>query len=278
MLVLSQVAELEVSAASGLVALSDALWVVADDELFLASYAFDGRPLRHVPIWPGVLPEPHAARKRRKPDLEALTVLPDGRLLALGSGSTVARQRGALFDPLSLEVHALDLCGLYTELRAQIPELNIEGAAVVGQQLWLAQRGNGALGFNACIELDLAAVLNQLHAVGRVDADGLRAVHPLALGELQGVALTITDLAPHPEAGLVFTAAAEASADTYADGRCAGSVVGALSSHCQVRAIFPVQPTCKLEGIAVARGQLWLVSDPDDRSKRAGLYCAELPF
>ncbi|HEX7479379.1 MAG TPA: hypothetical protein VF331_16370 [Polyangiales bacterium] len=271
-----RVAELDVSAASGLVATPDALWVIADDELFLSAYSYDGRPLQRVALWPGELPAEHAERKRRKPDLEALTLLPDGRLLALGSGSTAARSRGALVEPRELRVQRLDLSALHAALRARIPELNLEGAAVVGERLWLAQRGNGVSHFNACIELDLESVLAQLDAAATLGAQGLRGIHPLALGELEGVALSLTDLAAHPDGGLLFTAAAEASADTYADGRCTGSVVGALSERGELRAILPVQASCKLEGIAVADRELWLVSDPDDRAKHAELFRAPL--
>ena len=45
----------------------------------------------------GDLPADFAERKRRKPDLEALVLLPgQGTLLALGSGSRAQRERGFL--------------------------------------------------------------------------------------------------------------------------------------------------------------------------------------
>lgn len=278
MLTLTQVAELDVSAASGLVALPDGLCVVADDELFLGVYGFDGKPQRRVPLRPGVLPEDHAERKRLKPDFESLTRLPDGRLLALGSGSTAGRAGGALIDPQSWQVRALDLSVLYQALRTPLPELNVEGAAVVDGCLWLAQRGNGPSRINACVVLELAALMPQLDAHARVQTPIPFTIHPLELGMLEGVALSVTDLAAHPAGGLVFCAAAEDSADTYADGHCAGSVVGALDAHGQLRTLLPVQPRCKLEGISIARERLWLVTDPDDRCQHATLFCTPLAF
>src|SRR3954468_11896091 len=153
MLTLHAIAELDISAASGLVALSDRLCTVADDELFLATYDFAGRPLARVPLFEGVLSEVHAERKAHKPDLEALAAVPDGRLLAFGSGSTPARMRGALVDPArAWNVRGIDLAPLYTALAADLPDLNIEGAMVHEDRLWLAQRGNGADGQNGCIE------------------------------------------------------------------------------------------------------------------------------
>jgi hypothetical protein len=280
MLNLTKIADLDVSAASGLVALEDGLYVVMDDEVFVACYGFDGQPRRRGRLFEGKLSEEAAARKREKPDLEALTALPDGRLLALGSGSTAARMRGALIEPAGgFSVRVIDLSPLYEALQTQLPELNIEGAAVHADRLWLAQRGNGAAGINACVELDLDAALASLEHDSAIAASPLLAVHSLALGEIAGVALGLTDLAAHPSAGLLFSAAAEAGGSTYEDGACAGSVVGLLSAACKVRASVGLTPNCKVEGIAVdARfpNTLWLVADPDDRGSQAPLFRAAL--
>ena len=85
MLALRQMAILDVAAASGLVQVGDHLIVAADDELGLAIYAAsDARPLGRVPLWPGVLPAEHAARKAAKPDVEALVVIEGAGVCALG--------------------------------------------------------------------------------------------------------------------------------------------------------------------------------------------------
>jgi hypothetical protein len=281
MLALRKIADLDISAASGLVALRDRLCAVADDELFLASYDFAGKPLSRVPLFTGELPEPHAERKAHKPDLEALAALPDGRLLAFGSGSTEQRMRGAAVDPLrSGSVRAIDLAPLYGALAAKLPELNIEGATVHADRLWLAQRGNGAAGINACVELDLAAALADIDRGVLSDA-ALRGVHAVSLGTLDGVPLGFTDLAAHPRAGLLFSAAAEGGGSTYEDGACTGSVIGALSPRGEVALARRVDQVCKLEGLAVAPAggeqlALFLVADPDDRARRAPLYRAAL--
>jgi hypothetical protein len=282
---LQHIADLDISAASGLVVLSDRLCVVADDELFLASYDFAGRPLARVPLFPGELPEEHRARKAQKPDLEALAALPDGRLIALGSGSTATRTRAALIDPQrAWGVTAIDLAPLYAELAARLPDLNIEGATIQAQRLWLAQRGNVAHGGNACIELDLPAALGDL-ARGTLSAQALRGVHPVELGALEGVPLGLTDLAAHPRGGLLFSAAAEGGASTYEDGACVGSVIGLLGARGEVLRVERVSAACKLEGLAPATPRsedrarwLFLVADPDDRSRRAPLYRAQLDF
>ena len=85
--------------------------------------------------------------KALKMDLEACITLPDGRLVALGSGSTPARERVVIVDP-SGDVRLFNAHGLYAALHARPDftgsELNIEGATVVGDALLLFQRGNGA--------------------------------------------------------------------------------------------------------------------------------------
>lgn len=287
MIALTRVAELDVSAASGLLVSSDALCVIADDELYLAVYDRAGVPLRRVPLLGGALPAEPALRKRAKPDLESLARLPDGRLLALGSGSTAARMRGVVVDPArAWAVREVALDALYVALARQLAELNIEGAVVHGEVLWLAQRGNGARGENALIALDLAQVMGALDAGASRAAfspRALLAVHPVSLGALQGVPLGLTDLTVHPALGLIWSAAAEASLSTYDDGRCLGSMVGLLSADGRVSRATAVQADfpCKIEGIAVHQDpgespRLWLVADPDDRSHPAPLFTAEI--
>ena len=281
MLALELIAELDISAASGLVALGRELCVVADDELFLARYDLAGRPLGKIPLFEGALTEEHAARKRAKPDLEALCGLPDGRLLALGSGSTPARERGAVIDVANAyRVELCSLAALYAELRARMPELNIEGAAVFGDAFFLAQRGNGA-GSAALIELDLERCMQALARERALPIAALRAIHAVALPPLDGVPLTLTDLAPHPR-GLLFTAAAEASANSYDDGPCAGSAIGIVSPAAELLAFELVTPRVKLEGITSTgavpdsdRLALRVVADPDDRVQRAPLFAVE---
>jgi hypothetical protein len=283
---LRKVADLSVSAASGLCARDDGLWAVADDERFIAHYSYAGAPLARHSVWPGELPEAHAERKRLKPDLEALTALDEKRLLALPSGSTDQRMLAACLTPApngAARVDVIDARPLYSALRRQLPELNIEGAAVHAGRLWLAQRGNGALAQNACIELDLQCVLASVAAAHVLDESSLRAIHALRLGDLDGVPLALTDLATHPEHGLLFCAAAEAGQSTYDDGHCTGSAIGGLEEGRRVSWLASVDVDCKLEGLACRREPdgtigLWLVADPDDRNQRAPLWHTCLPL
>src|SRR6185369_4597878 len=100
-----------------------------------ATYAAaDARPLGRIVLWPGDLPVEHAARKRAKPDVEALVVVEGAGVCALGSGSRPTRQRGACVTP-DRRVARFDLAPLHAALADAFggaDELNLEGAAVSG--------------------------------------------------------------------------------------------------------------------------------------------------
>jgi hypothetical protein len=270
---------LDCSAASGLVVDATRLWVVADDESDLFVYDRASlEPLGRIPLFAGRLPDDPKARKAVKADLEMLTRLPDGRLLALGSGSTDRRARGVVVD--GARVQPLDLTPLYAHLATRLPDLNLEGAAVVGHTLCLLQRGNGASGHNALVRLDLAGLLTALEAGRPLGPELMRSLVPVALGALDGVALGFTDACAHPRDPdtLVFTCAAEGGGSTYEDGHYAGSAVGVLDLNGHLHGpLVRLAGVDKIEGIHAelsddGRLALLLVADADDRGVRAPLY------
>ena len=243
------------AAASGLVRSGGRLVVAADDELSVATFAPDGTEGRWVGLGDEELPLDPAARKAAKPDVEALAVLGDGSVLALGSGSTPARERAWVLQPPALVAQRLDLSGLYAELRAAVADLNIEGAAWLDGALWLAQRGNGAAGADALVRVDLAA-------------RRVAAVVPVALGEAGGVPLTLSDLDPLPGGRLGFAASAEDVASTYLDGTVVAAAVGVLDAASgDVEALEELPEPLKVEGLC---GDL-LVADADDHRHPAPL-------
>jgi hypothetical protein len=285
-LALSLVARLELAAASGIRRRADRLYVIADDELVLGVYDLAGTATGHIQLLPGELPEEHAARKAAKPDFEALASLPDGSLLTFGSGSTAARRRAVhvAFDASGPRVRVFELDGLYAAFDRELPELNIEGATVLGDQLWLCSRGNSARRDDALIRLELAGVLRALANDRAPASNVLLSITRVALGDLEGSPLSLTDLTAMRDR-LVFTAAAEASANTYDDGKCTGSVVGQLPMSMagrgpQVPEILGWVPEIKLEGVCPASDAaderaLYLVADADDRGSRAPLFRVE---
>jgi hypothetical protein len=271
---LEALAQLRLSAASALVCSGAELLVLADDELVLQRYSHAGCYLGQQALLAGSLPADPAARKQQKPDFEMLCQLPDGRLLALGSGSTAERRRGVLWQAGSALL--IDLSGLYLALEARLTGLNLEGAVVQGERLVLAQRGNNAGSQNALISLDLACVLSQL-AGASLGPESVRNIAPIDLGALQGVPLSFTDLCLANDGRLLFSAAAEDTDSSYLDGACAGSVLGCLVDG-QVQALWPLAGQAKIEGLCMlADGSLRLVNDPDDRNAQSTLYRLVLP-
>lgn len=283
---------LHVSAASGLVAVGPWLYVVADDALHLAIFPREGTaPGRVVPLFPGELPLESQARKAAKPDLEALcrleafTGFPHGALLAVPSGSTAARNQGAVLalaadGTLSGEARAVDFTALYAQLTRELGPLNVEGAAVAGGRLRLLQRGNSDKGTDALVDLDHERVLRALEAGRALGADTVRTVKRWELGRAGTVRLSFTDASPLPDGRMVFTAAAEDTRDAYADGPVAGSAVGVLAPDGTPLFLDGVDAKVKLEGVSAwvegGRVRVLLVADADDPAVPAPLLEAVL--
>jgi hypothetical protein len=273
-----------IAAGSGLVRTGDFIYVIADDEREFGVFPADGDgPGRLARFLPGDLPLDPKERKRMKPDLEALALLP-GAVLALESGSKPWRRGGVLWQldthgALAGEPRRLDLGPVYDALDRDIPDLNIEGATVSGEHMLLFQRGNGPGAVNAVIALDLAAVRESL-ADGRIDAGAVTEVQRHDLGEVDGVRLCFSDATALHDGRVLFTAVAETGEDTYHDGQCVASGVGMLDAGGDVTAWDLLDPAYKVEGIeAHDHGDeivILLVADADDPTSPSCLLAAPL--
>lgn len=266
-------------AASALVRIDRHLYVVADDELHLGLFTLgDPGPGRLLRLFEGDLPVEKAARKAVKPDLEVLALLPamagcpEGALLALGSGSTPERQRGVLLGLAEgARPRQVDLAPLYRPLRQYFADLNIEGGFLLGDELLLLQRGNQGRAANAAVRYRWAELRDWLSGGGSAPAP--RAIQPLELGELAGVALGFTDGAALADGRWLFSAVAENTADSYNDGACLGAVIGLVGHDGRVRRLAELDGRWKVEGIALgeAGDDLLLVTDADDPATAASL-------
>jgi hypothetical protein len=283
------------SAASGLVRVAESFYIVADDELHLSKFPIDGdEPGTLLRMLPGELPSDPKARKRAKPDFEALTRLPPfgayahGALLALGSGSTAKRHRGVLL-PLRATgavdtngIRVLDLSVLHAAIAREVGTVNVEGAVATADRLALFQRGNKGRGVNAIVAFDLKAICA---SIGRGDAiadTGIADLHRYDLGGIGDVPFSFSDAAALPNGSIIFAAIAENTKDAYADGPCAGAALGIVDPSGELRTLTRIETYAKVEGIhAESDGdvaQLWLVTDADNAQIPATLYRAELPL
>ncbi len=298
------------SAASGLVRVQSGpdsrLYVVADDELHLGvlqdvpdgaakvapKAAASGHHVQLVRLFEGKLPKYKLKRKKEKPDLETLALLPAfagcpvGALLALGSGSRASRETGVLIsldaDGLVTErISHIDLSELYAPLRNRFVDLNIEGAFIASGELRLLQRGNKGNAASACISFDWNHVAAWL-AGQRKQAPAAKNIQVIDLGAVDGVPLSLTDGAPLAGGAWAFCAVAENTDDSFADGPCAASAVGVVNASGQVVVIKQLQGAPKVEGLAVLQSAadlvISLVTDADDPSVPSSLLRVRLDW
>jgi Family of unknown function (DUF6929) len=276
------------SAASGIVRRGDYAYVIGDDELDLAVFRLSSdEPGELRRAMAGELPDDPGERKREKPDLEALTALPPfegaphGGLLGLGSGSSPSRDRSFFWaldghGALTGEPRAIDFKPVYERLRAELGAINVEGAAVFGECLWLVHRGNEGDAPNAVAEFALTDLSASLAGDLIVDPEELAGVRAYELGELDGVPLCFSDATALFDRLVVFTASAESE-----DGAIRGSVVGTIDSEGEVRRLRTIDRRWKVEGVhaAVEAGVIdfVFVCDQDDPGQPSPLLSATMP-
>ncbi|KQS95553.1 hypothetical protein [Rhizobium sp. Leaf386] len=282
---------LHISAASGLVCVGTTMYVVADDELHLGVFSTtEPEPGDLIRLFDGALPNVKAERKRRKPDLEALALVPASRnfprgaLLAVGSGSRPNRCRGAL---LGLDANGavcgspreLDLSPILDPLKDTFDDLNIEGAVVFSDELRLFQRGNKRQADNAIIRYSLSRFLDALQSP-RADTIEPSSINRLDLGLIRGVPFCFTDAAALPNGDMVFCAVAEDSEDAYRDGPCIAAGIGIADNNGQLVSFQHLDRPYKVEGINARqdgdRLEILLVTDADDPGIPAGLFSTSI--
>jgi hypothetical protein len=282
---------LHLSAASGLVCVGSTIYVVADDELHLGVFFKNSPdPGRLVRLFEGVLPDKKAARKRMKPDLEALTLVPafenfpHGALLALGSGSRPNRGRVALValdrDGTVLgPPRELDMSPILRPLHEAFDELNIEGAVIIGDELRLFQRGNKGQANDAIISYSVWQVLAALQSA-KTDPIRPSAINRISLGYIAGVPFCFTDATALANGDMVFCAVAEDTENAYRDGPCIGAAIGIVSHDGQLLGMEQLDRPHKVEGISAHengdRLDILLVTDPDDAEISAVLLSASI--
>jgi hypothetical protein len=255
-----------VRAASGLIGWGDRLALIQDDALFFAfADPASGRcASAALPAVSGARTfDPERGNKRVKPDLESLVRIGD-RLVGLPSGSAPGRDRLALYPDLRW----FDAGALYAALAA-LPqfsggELNVEGARVQGDTLFLFNRGNGAApAVDASAAVPLAAFAAWLDGG---PAPEPRFVAAYALGAVAGVRLTLTDVTGAGPA--LFSAAAEDCPNAVDDGRVVGIAIGSLEDGGWAAVTEDGRATdAKIEGLAWLGERLFAVTDPDDPSR-----------
>lgn len=219
-----------VPSASGLEILDNTLYVIGDNSPWLFKMSPSYKVEDRKPIAPfeglqdGVIP------KDRKQDFEAMACAEnkDGReLLIFGSGSkSPERDRLVSVQLGKGEVTPYSLEQFYRKLKdsAQLgdEDLNIEGAVIKGDELFLFNRGE-----NLILKYRLKALRAYLD--GKQDSPEPE-VYLINLPEINGIKAGFSGAAiiPGREEAL-FTASVENTADWISDGEVLGSFVGLIS-------------------------------------------------
>lgn len=291
-----------VRAASSLAWINDRIALVQDDANFVALVQLEPLSVQSI-----ALPRGEAGlrqfddlrgNKKFKLDLEACAAMSgsDGPvLMALGSGSKKRRRRIAMIDQWDHEsprVQLTDATSLYERLETETAfagsDMNLEGAMIRNERLWLFGRGNGKarnglLPLNATCQLALNDLLQYLTSPEHTPPPEPNAVTQYALGFVGGIGLGFTDATPFGD-GTLYCATAEASKDATEDGLVAGSVLGVIDEHGAVRYAPLVDSTGalfveKVEGVLLSRtspNRAYLVIDPDDATRPSELCEVEL--
>jgi hypothetical protein len=257
-----------VRAASGLVHAGGRLVVIQDDAAFVATVAGDEVAAIALPRGAGGRRRFEVAlgNKYEKLDLESCVAV-EGALWAFGSGSTPVRERVVVVDD---RTRTIDAVPLYRRIRDQLGPINLEGAAVVGDELWLFHRGNTGPADHgpAVVRFGRAAVASWLHGLGALPA--VLGTTSFDLGAVGHARFGFTDAVAVGER-VFFVAAAEASPDAIADGLVLGTRLGVIAGD-GVRVAD--LGTFKAEGLAFDPGdsrRAWIVIDPDDVAAPAQL-------
>jgi len=280
-----------IAAASGLALLGETLYVVADDELYIAVFERMGEDQGLVtPLLEGHLPKDEDERQERKPDLESLTPLDPfdnfahGGLIALGSGSNEHRDHGAFAildnDGDVIETFAVDAAPLFRALRGRIPGMNLEGTAVIGDAFRILQRGDKEEATPAHIDLDLDGLRHALSKREPLQEHLVRDIRNHDLGLLRGVDLCFSDADTLPDGTILFSASAESTGEGV-DGRAVGSALGVMSADAEILRLEPIDVEVKVEGLAARPGdagiEAFMVTDQDDPKTPSDLWRVVLP-
>lgn len=269
-----------VRAASGLAVHSGRLVVVQDDASFFAIVANDGVSAVKLPRGKDGRRRFEVAlgNKYDKLDLESCVAI-DDELWAFGSGSLPVRDKICVVKWGVVRVR--DASPLYRRMREALDSsVNIEGAARVGDELWLFHRGNTGpddVG-PAVIRFDLAEMRAWIDAEAKLPV--LMKPEGYDLGAIDGQPLGFTDAIAIGDR-VLFLATAEATPNAVDDGRVIGSQLGVIdASGVRTANLTALDGAAvKAEGLALdpARPEhCWIALDPDDPERAAVLLDVEL--
>lgn len=261
-----------ISSASGLLYHNAALYLVSDNSHMLYEYHPESEKLEKTLIVNKEYLGPQEnIPKKDKPDYEAIALKGDSIYL-VGSGSGENRN---LIGHVNIKTKALlphiDATDLYLAMQtfSEIaPEdFNIEAAVNDGDTWYFLNRGNGPKAKNGIFTLN-----------GSMNDTAFQIVYnDIKLPKINGVQATFTD-ACLADGKLYFTAAAENTTSTYADGAVAGSLLGRMNlDKMKVEKTVVISDKNKFEGITLFKEdaktlEFLLCEDADNDTTESIVY------
>ncbi|MBK9211976.1 MAG: hypothetical protein IPO14_03200 [Saprospiraceae bacterium] len=254
---------------SGLQLIDKKLYLIGDNYNALYSLDISKKIGLEHPI-KALTERPRMEIKSEKKDLEALFKIND-YLLALGSGSTPRRQNAYLFEiknpNKNKEINfSLIYNAFLKEFGMDAADLNIEGGFMVGETLFLFNRGNGPKAQNGVFTLTCNLTFTEFK---------LLSFQPISLPKIDNIQATITDVCYH-NSRVYITAACEDTIDTYLDGVNKGSFWAELDPNTwKTSRIIKINDTLKVEGLTYVGTShedmfFWICVDNDDESSKEG--------
>jgi hypothetical protein len=253
----------EINSASSLINIEGRIFTCCDDQysLYELIKISNENPkwIKHHWSDAPVLPtEPHE-RKKLKPDFEALLgpipvpiveETPDNKkIILIPSGSKSNRTLALEFNLESNSFRPLDMSSFFQNLGKQVQLINLEGAEIFGDNYLFLNRG----------------IQNELSSIVKVNSLSLKIeeIFKIDFGSLDGVHLHGSELCLF-DGAIYILAVAEASSNSYDDGKIIGSSLQKFSLDTfQIQDQWKFNLPVKLEGLCRWQNKWLMTTDPD---------------
>lgn len=238
----------KINSASSLITCDKRIFVCCDDQYGLYEW-HDNHWSHHKWKDAPELPKGHAARKKLKPDFEALLGPLENNLLIVPSGSKPNRQQALMFDLDSHVFYPVELNDFFESLAQKVKEINLEGAATTKDHFLFMNRGVG-------VEKSTLIKVN-------ARTFEIESTHPVDFGAIKRVPLHGAELSIHDQ-HLYVLAVAETTSNSYDDGTIMGSGLFKLSLESfEVQSSWLFDRPIKTEGLCRWQNKWLVTTDPD---------------
>ena len=217
----------DIPSASGIVKFKDGYYVIGDDSPHLFHLANNFDLLSKTPIFSSQKLQGTIIPKINKPDFEAMEMISDTEILVFGSGSKSPERDICVLVELGghIRYQEYNISSFYDHLRKldimRDHELDIEALAIVGDLLYLFNRGR-----NIIFSFSLKHFLGYCKTKAPFP---IPKAHLFSLPKIKGLQAGFSGATSFQDRPyLIFTASVEDSPNAYDDGDILGSYLGII--------------------------------------------------